>query len=330
MPREGHEGRTETLSRRVRAAVGILVSTVLVWLLLRYVRPASVIEALGNASLPVLVGAVLVHGVQLLLRVQRFAGLVGESGLASRAAFDSVFVGWLSNLALPAKAGELARPLAYRSWSGTDLSVTVAAMVVERALDLVLLGALFMGALALGLPESLPAWVSLAVWAASGLAVAGLVAGVVFLHTVEPGRGGVLGPFRVGLLSLGGVRPLLLALAGSTLIWSLEVVGVVLTLQAVGAEPDPIVAASAVVVVATTLAVAAPAAPGGLGVEQWVTALVLAPFAVEHAAAVAVSLLLLFEAVVWITPVGLLALGSRSVTDGEPAPGRADASGLAE
>lgn len=310
--------------------VGVLVSVALVWLLLRYVRPASVIEALRNASLPILACAVLVHGVQLLLRVQRFAGLVGESGLASRAAFDSVFVGWLSNLALPAKAGELARPLAYRSWTGMDLPAIVAAVVVERALDLVLLGALFTGALALGLPESLPGWVSPTAWIATGLAAAGLVVGAVLLRTVEPEREGLLGRFRAGLLSLGGVRSFLPALAWSTLIWFLEVVGVVLTLRAVGAEPDAIVTASAVVVVATTLAVAAPAAPGGLGVEQWVTVLVLAPFAVEHAAAVAVSLLVLFEAVIWIAPVGLLALTGRSMTDGGAVPGRADASGLAE
>lgn len=303
------------MSARARAVLGVVVSAVLVWLLLAYVRPADVLSALRSSSLPLLVAATGVHGVMLLLRIQRFAGLVGEEGPASRAAFDSVFVGWLSNLALPAKAGELARPLAYRSWSGTDLPHVVAAVVVERALDLIVLGALFAGALVLGLPEALPGWVSGAAWVAAGLGFVALVGFAAFLRGIEPSTESFPGRFRAGLLSLGGGRPLALAGAWSGAIWGLEVVGVLLTFAAVGVTPDGALAAGAVFVVATTLAVAAPAAPGGLGVEQWVTVVVLAPFGVEHADSVAVSLLVLFEAVVWIAPVGLMALGRRSLAN---------------
>ena len=50
------------------------------------------------------------------------------------------------------------------------------------------------------------------------------------------------------------------------------------------------------------------------------TVLVLAPFAVDKADAVAVSLLVLFQAVVWIAPLGLLALARRAATDVDGVP----------
>lgn len=307
--------------------MGLLVSVVLVGLLLRYVRPTDIARALRGASLPLLLAATGLHGVQLLLRVQRFAGLVGEPGVASRAAFDSVFIGWLSNLTLPAKAGELARPLAYRAWSGATLPRIVGSMVVERALDLILLGVLFAAALALGLPAGLPSWVAAAAWVTTGFGFVTVVAFAVLVRGVDPARDDMLGRFRGGLSSLGGVRPLLSALGWSAAIWGFEVAGVWLTLAALGVSPAGALAASMVLVVATTLAVAAPAAPGGLGVEQWVTVLVLAPWGVGHADGVAVSLLVLFEAVVWIAPVGLVALGRRSLLgDG----GSVDGSRVAE
>jgi len=301
------------LSARARGVLGLVVSVVLVGLLLRFVRPAEVLSALRGADVALLVAAVLVHGLMLLLRVQRFAGLIGEPGWASRAAFDSVFVGWLFNLTLPAKAGELARPLTYRAWSGSGLPAVVAAMVVERGLDLLVLGVLFVGALLLGLPPALPAWVATAAWVGVALGAVVLVG--------------------VGVLrrsSLGGVGVLSMAMSTSSLIWALEVVGVWLTLLALGVSVDGAWAASAVLVVASTLAVAAPAAPGGLGVEQWVTVLVLAAWGASEADAVAASLLVLFEAVVWIAPVGLLVLGRRSLRLGSLPDPQVDESSLAE
>ena len=312
LPGDGDE-TPHTVSTRVRASVGLLVSVVLVGLLLRYVRPADVLDALARADLPLLLAATGLHGVQLLLRVQRFAGLVGEVGVASRAAFDSAFLGWLSNLTLPAKAGELTRPFAYRSWSEATMPCIVASMVVERTLDLILLGALFGGALMLGLPPDVPHWVATAAWVMTTFGVLMVVVLAVLLRGVDPAREDVLGRFRRGLSALGALPSSMAALGLSVGIWGSEVAGVWLTLVALGVTPPGALAASSVLVVATTLAVAAPAAPGGLGVEQWVTVIVLSAWAVTYADAVAVSLLVLFEAVVWIAPLGLIALWRRSI-----------------
>lgn len=289
-----------------RAWVGGLISVVLLGLLAWYVEPARILAAVADAHLGLLAAAVAVHCLHLLLRVQRFAGLVGEEGLASRASFDAVFVGWLANLTLPAKAGEFARPVLYGRWSERPVAAAVGAMVVERALDLLGLGVLFAGALLLGLPASLPSWVQTAAWTAAGLA------GVVLLLLGLLGRfgddHGLIGGFREGLVAVGGLRPLLAGGAWTLGIWGLEVLGALLTLRAVGSSPEGLLAACAVLVVATTLAVAAPAGPAGLGVEQWVSVLVLAAWGVSEAQAVAASFLLLLAAVVWIAPAGGLAL----------------------
>ncbi len=294
----------------LRAALGVVVSAVLMWLLVRQVDPGGIAGAMAGVDPALLVAATVCHGAMLLLRIQRFAWLVGERGLASRAAFDSVFLGWLSNLALPAKAGELARPMAYARWSEAPLAKVVGALAAERMLDLLSLGVLFGGAVGLGLPVGLPEWVRTVAWLAGGGALFGLLGLIVVAGAVDPTRADLIGRFRTGLDGLRG-RALVRSLGGSGAIWALETLCVVLTLRAVGLHVSGEVAASAVLVVATTLAVVPTAAPAGLGVEQWVAVLVLGAWAVGDAPAVAVSLLGLFQAVAWIGPVGVVVLVRR-------------------
>ena len=303
------------MSARVRAVLGIAISVVLLGLLLQFVSVADVIAAVRSCDPVLLFAAVLVHGLMLLARLQRFSTLAGEPRI-SRAACEAVFVGWLANLTLPAKAGELARPAVYARRSEMSFVGAAAAVIVERLLDLVSLAALFATAVLAGLPPDTPAWIEIAAKISGGLALAGLVGlGVL-------ARLGAFPMFREGLSALEGTRlPVVLLL--SVLVWALEVLAAWLCIDAVGALPEGAWAASAVLVVATTLAVAAPAGPAGLGVEQWVALGVLAVWGIEGSAAVAISFVMLFAAAAFIVPIGLAMVPSamKGADDSSVSPG---------
>ncbi len=303
------------MSDRLRAALGVAVSAVLLGLLLWAVPLGAVVTEVLSASAPLIAALVAVHGVMLLARVQRFALLVNEPGLASRHAFDAVFIGWLANLTLPAKAGELARPAVYARRSGMPLAGAVAAVLVERLIDLCSLAVLFYVVFAFGLPDGLPAWIELAAAVTGGIALVAL-GGLGLLAGLGP-----FPAFQQGLRAIGGPR-LFGALGWSAVIWALEVLGAWLAIAAVGPLPPGAWAASAVLIVATTLAVAAPAGPGGLGVEQWVTLLVLAAWGISDVSAVSISVLMLFAAAVLIVPAGLAAIArTASIRPSKPPDG---------
>ena len=289
------------MSERARALIGIAVSVVLLVLLQWVVPLDELIATVLSANGGLVVALVAVHAVMLLARVQRFALLVDEEGLASRHAFDAVFIGWFANLTLPAKAGELARPVVYARGSGMPLAGAVAAVIVERLIDLCCLAALFYWVIVFGVPEGLPPWIGLAAPIAGGVAVLGLVVlGVL-------ARQGAFPAFRQGLQAVGGPR-LLVTIGWSAIIWALEVLGAWLAIAAVGPLPPGAWDAAAVLIVATPLAVAAPAGPGGLGVEQWVTLLVLAAWGIAGVPAVSISVLMFFAAAVLIVPIGLASI----------------------
>ena len=289
------------MSERGRTVVGLVVSIVLLGLLFRVVPVDELVATVLSASGLLVIALVLVHGVMLLARVQRFALLVDEPGLASRHAFDAVFIGWLANLTLPAKAGELARPAVYARGSGMPLAGAVAAVIVERLIDLCCLAALFYWVVTFGVPEGLPPWIGVAAPVAGGIAVLGLI----ILGVLA--RQGAFPSLRQGLRAVGGPR-FMTAVGWSAVIWALEVLGAWLAIAAIGPLPPGAWAASAVVIVATTLAVAAPAGPGGLGVEQWVTLLVLAAWGIGNVPAVSISVLMFFAAAVLIVPIGVASI----------------------
>lgn len=289
------------MSEYARTAVGLVISLVLLGLLLWVVPLSEVVSTVLAASGALVVALVAVHAAMLLARVQRFALLVDEPGLASRHAFDAAMIGWFANLTLPAKAGELARPVVYSRGSGMPLAGAVAAVIVERLIDFCCLAALFCWVLTVGVPEGLPPWIGLAAPISGGVALLGLIVlGVL-------ARRGAFPSFQQGLRAVSGAR-LLRAVGWSSVIWALEVVGAWLAIAAVGPLPPGAWDASAVLVVATTLAVAAPAAPGGLGVEQWVALLVLAAWGIGSVPAVSISVLMFFAAAVLIVPIGLASI----------------------
>ena len=175
-----------------------------------------------------------------------------------------VFLSGLAMALTPGKVGELSKALLLRDRAQVPLSVSAPVVVMERVTDLLAVAALSLGAL-LFLPFG------------RALAFAGLVAlvGVILVVAWRP-RGDLL--LRLPLLrrwrpllessleslgSLGSPRPLLVALALSTLAWVSE--GVSLWVIVQGLDLSLSLAEAVGVYAAATLVGAASLLPGGLG-----------------------------------------------------------------
>jgi uncharacterized protein (TIRG00374 family) len=109
--------------------------------------------------------------------------------------------------------------------------------------------------------------------------------------------------FRTGLAVLKQPGIAAIALAWTIAIWTLEMAAVWLCLWSFGCPVHWTGAALQVVI--ASFAIAPPSAPGGLGIHQWVTVVVLAPYGVGASQAAAASLVLTIAVVVWVVPLGL-------------------------
>jgi len=330
------------LSPPLRFTLALSLSLALLAALFVYLRisPAEVLEEVRGASLPTLAGVIGIHLGALAAKVLRWRVLLSASELLPDHAAttaqkhlvkDAVFSGWLGNLVLPAKTGELVRPLLYARRTGEPFSRVVATVVIERAIDLVVLSLGFWAVLSLVQTSvPLPQGVNLAAKAAGfgGLAIMGALFLLWRLHPVsanvlskdepesDPPRlwqrvVSSLAAFRLGLDSFRHPRALAAVFWWTTVSWALEVVGAVLCISAFDLRLEATWGAATAHVVATTLAVSAVPLPGGVGVEQPVTVAVFQPFAtgvVMNETVLAVSLMLTLASIAWVVPLGLWGL----------------------
>lgn len=271
-----------------------------------------------------------VYGLALLLKVLRWWTILravphpepADDPARRWLVADALFVGFFGNYVLPARIGELARSVLYARRSGIGLGASLTTVAVGRLFDAFTLAVLFFVAVeVLPLPTDLPAWLPLAARAVGGLAAGLLVAlafGERWLPTEPPpGREGLLGraldaaqslgrSVRDGLAVLRSGRHALGAFGVSAALWILEAVAFLLLMR--GFDHALPTIAGALQTVAASYASAAPAAPGSLGVHQWVTILVLDPFGVPEATAAAASLLMTAFVLTWTVPLGLFGL----------------------
>jgi uncharacterized protein (TIRG00374 family) len=239
--------------------------------------------------------------------------------------WDAAFFGWLVNLVLPARAGELARPLMYSRGSAHPFARVLGTSLIERAADLACVALLGFVALTL-LPgvEQLPSWLPQVVWAGAAVALGAFLLALILARRARGGSVGEqdAGPVRVvgsrfgsvvlgfrrlqeGFASLRQPRALARLSAESLGIWLLEVASVWVLLVTFG-HPAPLNLAF-VHVVAVTLSVSIVTLPFGLGVEQGTTVGLLSLWNISRPDALALSLVLTFSALAWVVPGGLWA-----------------------
>ncbi len=307
-----------------RIALGAAVSVGLLALLLAKADLDQLGAQLKQASPWGVIAVLAVHYASLLVRVLRWKLLLAAADCEAPPnapkwlVLDSVFFGWLTNLVVPARVGELARPAMYARGSGKPFPSVLATSFVERAADLAIiaLGAWFALAV-LPVPDSIPDELR------TGARVAGLAgaAGLLVMVALARPRTGdaptgrlltFVATFREGLSPARDPRAAGQILGTTIVIWALEAACVQLALAAFGFELSWSLAICHVV--AVTLSIAVVTVPAGLGVEQGVTVAVVAPWGIGLSDALAFSLVLSFAAIACIVPGGLIAL----VRQGKP------------
>ena len=305
--------------------VGLAISGALLWDALRGLRLGEVWAAIQGARYVWLIPGVVVYFVAVWARAWRWHYLLRPlKGIPTASMFPVVAIGYMGNNIYPARAGELLRAYVLRRREGVSISASLATVLVERALDgLVMLAFVF-----LNLPR-LADLNSASGFAGSirGLAICGdfvfLGATLVFLlMAVMPGRAqaairwftnrlvprrfragveAVAARFVAGLAALRSPGGLAMVLATSVVIWLLETGKYWFVMHAFPFEVDffALMLMNGIVNLATTI----PSAPGYIGTFDRPGIAVLEAFAVDKALAAGYTLVL--HAALWL-PITLL------------------------
>lgn len=120
-----------------KAVLGIVVSVLLLWWVLRDVHLAEVWDEVRRANAWFLAAAVVVTTGNFFLRALRWKVLLHPlregTGLHNR--FAATNIGFMANNLLPARLGELARSYAISRTEPVSMSGALGSLVVERFLD---------------------------------------------------------------------------------------------------------------------------------------------------------------------------------------------------
>ena len=209
----------------------------------------------------------------------------------------------MANAVLPLRAGELARVVLASKSERVSMSTALATVIVERVIDLGTVALLlFLLRFVMPLPAAAEAasWLSgLGLAAALGVFGAALAARPIVLRALQwaEARVPLLGRIRPAMLLsdfLDGLafirRPLTLAsvIAWTAVVWCASGISVYLGAAAVGVWKEPEVALFALL--ATSLSLAVPSAPGYVGVFHAAFVAAYVTFGVEEGPALAAAI----------------------------------------
>ncbi len=289
-----------------RIWVGVLISVVSLVFLALTVDFAELGRALSAANPWLTLAVLALVPVQMYLRAYRWRLFFPDPPrLSMPGLLSALYLGYMVNTVIPLRAGELVRAYLVGETERVSKSTALATVVVEKVLDLGTM-ALLLALLPLFLP--LPGWAQ----AAAGVSGLVLLAAVVGLVAMVLARGPVLGlaerlearvpivrriggrslleSFMDGFAFVGKPRLLLGVLLCSVVLWSLSALMVWVGLLAVGIGRP--FAVAVFLMVAVSLGMAVPSAPGYVGVFHSTVVVALAPFEVDATPALAAAIIL--------------------------------------
>jgi hypothetical protein len=293
------------LRRNLQLILGLAISGWSIWLLAQSVDITAVGEYLGRSSWPLLTICLLSVPVAMLVKAIRWRYLFAmQSAPQVPPLLSSLYIGYLMNTVLPARAGELVRAFLIGRQDGVGTPAALATIVLEKLLDLATL-AIVLVVLILVVP--LPDWVTPIAYASA----AGLVGGFVGLALMLAARRPVLrlivcleqrsrllarlrpsalaDSFLDSLAGLGRREPLPALLCWSVLVW----VGAAITLWTgiLGVGIPTSLTAVLLVLVVTNIGMAVPSAPGYVGVFHYLVVISLQPFGVDPSHALGAAMI---------------------------------------
>ena len=129
---------------RVRTVLILLLTFGLLWFFLRNADWPQVWGEIRRARPSLLLAAVVVTGLTYVLRALRWQYMLAPLGDTHFAnAFRATVIGFAATFLLPARAGEVIRPLLLARREGLPASATFATIILERLMDMVTVLGLF-------------------------------------------------------------------------------------------------------------------------------------------------------------------------------------------
>jgi uncharacterized protein (TIRG00374 family) len=146
-------------SHLIRNGISLLLAVVLLWLFLRSVDLKAVGRAIAHAHAGWLGLALFVNVACIPFRSWRWTLLLSRAGrVPQKDALSATAIGFAMSTLLPARAGEIVRPVVLTRRTSVPLSMSMASVGLERLIDLVVVLVLFISfALSSAAPAQLPA-----------------------------------------------------------------------------------------------------------------------------------------------------------------------------
>ncbi|HEX2211733.1 MAG TPA: lysylphosphatidylglycerol synthase transmembrane domain-containing protein [Longimicrobium sp.] len=309
----------------LKAVVGIAATVFFLWIALRDVVWADVVEHVRTANWWLLGAATLVSTLGMHIRALRWKPLLHPVApdIAFRPRIAATSIGFAANNVFPARLGEFARAWVLARQARIPVTGAFASLVVERALDGIVLVVFLLGSMALpGFPDLAPGsevqkgvdWMVriVAVLLAGALvlvffptrtvALAERIAGAVLPAAIRRPLVDALHAFIAGLHVLRSPRLLAISVLWCVAQWAFLAMSFVLGFHAFGiTEPGYLGAVFLQSLIA--MAVAIPAAPGFFGVFEAASVLGLGLWGVSNARAV--SFAMGFHIAGWLALTGL-------------------------
>lgn len=310
-------------SRAFHITLGAAVSVALCVYVFYDLNWTALSGAVSNTQWWVFLPATVVFIAHHLLRALRWKYLLpadAQPGIADL--FSALMIGNLATFTLPLRAGEIVRPFALSRRCKVTFPRSFASVIIERFFDLAFV-LLSFGVLLKLLP-GLPAWSYQGAQALAILAAGILVfmcCGAIFPSHTEALVRKILGylppglrepltristDFFLGAKDLRDPKNIIMVVGLTALVWCSCYIYFFLCLWLLPIAPSMLLAVSVAVVVA--LAVAAPSAPGFVGVYQVGCVAAFALFDVMYETGVAYSLLTHLHQYIVIVLLGIAGL----------------------
>lgn len=319
--------RTHTAKRNIRAiaglALGTLLSVICLVLVLRGVQWPEIVQAMRQASLLLVVAALLSYALSMWGKARRWRLLFYPQQGQMRVGklLSVLLIGQMANVWLLARSGELARAYLIGRIEHTSKAGALGTVVVEKALE----SSMILLSLALLAPfMPLPGWLQ-----TSGILLSVALVGLLLILLLAAnqreriiawvrqmvGRVPYLDRWRLserlfevgrGLEGLGNVQVVIKLLGWSLAIWIISALTNYFCLIAVGIRTAWYVPLFLLVVfyIGATI----PASPGRLGVFHYIAVQALALFSVDKSPALGFAIVLHLIAYVLMGLAGAICL----------------------
>lgn len=317
------------MNRTIRIALSIAISAVFLGFAIRKVDWAEAAAALAAAHYIYIVPMFGVTVWTLYIRAQRWRLLLRPVGTpAMRTLVAATNIGFMANMVLPLRMGEVIRPVLVSRKESEPLSGILATVVLERIFDMFTILFLFgVSASLVAVSEQVRHWG----YYLSGLAA--VVAAVVMvvrwqeklalrllqfvLHplpaTISSPVDHFFGGFVQALETLQSPLTFLQLLGWSLYLW-LVIAGIYLLGLLTFDVPAPLLVGSITVSAIVAIAVSVPSAPGYIGSFQLGCTLSLAIFQVSQSHAIAYSIVLHLTQFAGVVGAGLYSLAREGMT----------------